>query len=84
MCEELVAACKGVSGGASPECAKTAERGLSDSRNEDQCYAVYDDCLPECQFYSEHPADAGALDASLGDAATPVTDASSEAGTDGG
>lgn len=53
MCEELVEEC------GDPRlvyylpgyCAAFGQAGLDDPRNEDQCFAVYGDCIDDCRYF---------------------------------
>ncbi len=50
MCEDLVEECGDprLSRYLPGYCAAYGRAGLEDERNEDQCFAVYDDCIDEC------------------------------------
>jgi hypothetical protein len=73
MCEELVAACEGTPFTALDSCYAIGVAGLKNARDEDQCYAVYDDCIADCRYVQSALRDAGdaSPDAATGDAATP-------------
>jgi hypothetical protein len=80
MCRELTQACEGIAAPGLQACYKIGAAGLKNARDEDQCYAVYDDCIADCRYFSAVP-DAG--DATVSDAAAEVTD-SAVAATDSG
>jgi hypothetical protein len=74
MCRVLSEVC-GTETDATIQCANVGQTGLKDPSAESRCYAVYDDCLPICQFPTL--ADAG-LSTDAG------SSASAEKGGDGG
>jgi hypothetical protein len=83
MCENLLSTCgdKQIWDYGGPrECFEIGRAGASDPRNEDQCFAVYDECVSDCLYYSfwtNFGVDAGA-DAGLD------SDAANDAPTDAG
>lgn len=76
MCEELVSVCgepvvwdfAGLR-----ECYDIGRAGQKDARQEDQCFAVYDECISDCTYYAFWASfgDAGPADAAASDSAEP-------------
>lgn len=72
MCEDLVSVCgepvvwdfAGLR-----ECYDIGRAGQEDARQEDQCFAVYDECISDCRYYAFWASfgDAGLGDAAAGD-----------------
>jgi hypothetical protein len=69
MCEQLVQACEGATVEPRETCFEIGAAGLKNPRDEDRCYAAYDDCLPECLYFQGASDDAGDAAATLTDAA---------------
>jgi hypothetical protein len=76
MCQELVEACEGTPFTALDSCYAIGVAGLKNARDEDQCYAVYDDCIADCRYVQAALLDAGDASNASPDAAT-VSDAAS-------
>jgi hypothetical protein len=55
MCENLVSTCGDPSILEYPgteECLKIGRAGVANARDEDQCFAVHDECVSDCQYWS--------------------------------
>jgi hypothetical protein len=80
MCENLVQAC-GVSvlleheNDIFRECYDVGVAGQKDKREEAQCFAFYDECINECEFYGYYLSLDGGVDADLSADAAQGSDA---------
>lgn len=76
MCEDLASVC-----GESViwdyaglrECYDIGRAGMKNERQQDQCFAVYDECISDCKYYAFWSGfgDAGPYDAAASESAEP-------------
>lgn len=81
MCEDLVQVCGEPAVwdyAGMRECYDIGRAGLKRERDEDQCFAVYDECMSDCAYYAFW---ASFGDAGVGDAAAPSDGGASDAAT---
>lgn len=92
MCENLVSTCGerriwDVPG--MQKCFEIGRSGVEDSRDEDQCFAVHDECISDCNFWRSvtnldaGPLDAGSVGADAGDTTAQSVDAGPDTTTAG-
>lgn len=80
MCENLVSVCgrpsiaefNGVE-----ECFRIGRAGVANARDEDQCFAVHDECISDCKYYAYWMSfyDAGTEASAPDGAAAPLAEA---------